>query len=735
MSNSSLFPNQRYARFALWSSATFFTLCCLARLAAADPPPGYYDSVDTTNAATLRATLHAVIDDHTRFPYTSTATDTWDILDLADEDPGDPGNILDVYRNASYPKAGAGNSFYNREHSWPNSYGYPNDNASNYPYTDCHALFLSDDGYNSSRGRRPYRFCHAACDELPTDVNNGQGGGTGVYPGNSNWGEGPQNDVTGTWETWIGRRGDVARALLYLDVRYEGGTHGVTGAAEPDLILTDSEALIDASNTGQNESVAYMGMITALLSWHVQDPVDDVERNRNDVVFGFQGNRNPFVDHPEWVDCVFNGINCGGDTTPPAAPTNLAATAGDAVVNLDWSDNAEPDLAGYNVYRSTTSGGPYGQINGSLVTASAFSDTGVTNGTTYFYVVTAEDTSANESASSNEASATPTGGGPTGNPWINEFHYDNSGGDTGEFVEIAGPAGTNLSGWSVVGYNGSGGGAYKTVNLSGAIPDQGGCMGTISFAFSNMQNDMDGLALVAPGPVVIEFISYEGSFTATDGPANGMTSTNIGVDEDPAPAAGNSLQLSGTGSQATDFTWQAPANDTPGQPNNGQTFNGCGGITDCNGNGVDDAEDIATGTSQDCNGNAVPDECDIASGTSQDTNGNGVPDECEGAPTTMHVDSIVLGTVAAGQGKKRGQATVTILDNQGNPVSNAQVTGSFTGDFNETQAATTNGSGVAVLTTNGSKKGSVSFSFCVDNVTHATLSYDSGANVETCDSF
>ncbi len=68
--------------------------------APADPPDGYYDSVDSTDSVVLRTTLHEVIDDHQRFPYTSGSTDTWDILNLADEDPSNSGNILDVYRNA-----------------------------------------------------------------------------------------------------------------------------------------------------------------------------------------------------------------------------------------------------------------------------------------------------------------------------------------------------------------------------------------------------------------------------------------------------------------------------------------------------------------------------------------------------------------------------------------------------------------------------------------------------------
>jgi endonuclease I len=309
-----------------------------AATSLADPPPGYYDTADTSSPAALRASLHDIIDDHTRYPYTSTATDTWDILELADEDPNNINNILDVYLNASIEKFGGGVGPYEREHTWPKSYGFPNDNSQNYPYTDCHHLFLCDPSYNSSRSNKPFRYCDAACSEKPTLYNNGQGGGSGVYPGNSNWTSGQY--TAGTWETWIGRRGDVARAQLYMDVRYEGGTHGVTGAAEPDLILTDNEALIDACNTGSNESVAYMGMLSVLLQWHLEDPVDDVERWRNDVVYSFQDNRNPFIDHPEWVDCVFNG-NCGC-TTPADCDDGLFCNGAEDCVDGSCVAGTDP---------------------------------------------------------------------------------------------------------------------------------------------------------------------------------------------------------------------------------------------------------------------------------------------------------------------------------------------------------------------------------------------------------
>lgn len=162
--------------------------------------------------------------------------------------------------------------------------------------------------------------------------------------------------------------------------------------------------------------------------------------------------------------------------------------------------------------------------------------------------------------------------------FINELHYDNSGSDVGEGVEIAGPAGSDLNGWSVVLYNGSNGLAYATISLSGSIPDQGSGFGTLAFFQSGIQNGApDGLALVNSGAIVVQFLSYEGSFTANDGPANGMTSTDIGVTESSATPAGNSLQLGGSGEFYEDFAWNPDAPNTFGSVNTGQTFVGGGG--------------------------------------------------------------------------------------------------------------------------------------------------------------
>ncbi len=160
--------------------------------------------------------------------------------------------------------------------------------------------------------------------------------------------------------------------------------------------------------------------------------------------------------------------------------------------------------------------------------------------------------------------------------FINEIHYDNAGGDVGESVEIAGPAGTDLSTYSIVLYNGSNGTSYNTVTLSGSIDDEGSGFGAIAQPISGMQNGApDGIALL-DGGAVVQFLSYEGSFTATNGPANGQTSIDIGVNETSGTPVGESLQLTGTGTLYTDFVWNAPAAESPGVINVGQTFSGGG---------------------------------------------------------------------------------------------------------------------------------------------------------------
>jgi len=158
--------------------------------------------------------------------------------------------------------------------------------------------------------------------------------------------------------------------------------------------------------------------------------------------------------------------------------------------------------------------------------------------------------------------------------FINEFHYDNTGTDANEGIEIAGPAGTLLSDYELVLYNGTGGAEYGgRLRLSGTIPNQSGGAGAVWFAITGIQNDRDGMVLYHwPTATVVQRISYEGSFTAVGGVADGQTLPDIGVAESSSTPATHSLQLTGTGTQLSDFVWAGPRSGSPGALNNGQIF-------------------------------------------------------------------------------------------------------------------------------------------------------------------
>ena len=125
-------------------------------------------------------------------------------------------------------------------------------------------------------------------------------------------------------------------------------------------------------------------------------------------------------------------VGGGSDTNPPAAPYGLSAKASDSSVSLNWDDNSESDLAGYHIFRSETAGSGYSKMNDSLVSISDYTDSSVTNGNIYYYVVTAEDTSGNESEYSGEVSAAPSGGGGDDGIVIDntDSGYSNSGIDS-----------------------------------------------------------------------------------------------------------------------------------------------------------------------------------------------------------------------------------------------------------------------------------------------------------------
>ena len=438
----------RTAHPALFSLAPLLLALCVAPALFSAPPQGYYDSTVGLTGETLRLELHDIVDDHEKFPYTSSGTDTWDILGITEEDPANPANVITFYRNTSVSWFDQNTTDgWNREHTWPSSYGYTNNGSCNYPYSDVHQLRAASPSYNSARSNRPYDWCTSSsgCEVWPAE-------GTAF----SNLSSGFAS--AGSWQAWEDRRGDAARAIFYMETRYEGGTHGVTGCAEPDLRVTDDRALI-VSDVTQNLSIAYMGLRSVLLEWHLEDPVSAAEQQRNDDIFGFQGNRNPYIDHPEFVCLIWACPT--SDVTPPSVPTGLSALAGECQVDLDWTDNSETDLASYSIYRSTDPLGPFSLIS-TTSAVSTYTDISVDGAVQYHYQITATDISGNESAPSTSASAIPTTGQGCGAPppdpgqvnliiselMPNPFLVTDA---FGEWLELfnRGTAAVDLDGWTI----------------------------------------------------------------------------------------------------------------------------------------------------------------------------------------------------------------------------------------------------------------------------------------------
>ena len=257
-----------------------------------------------------------------------------------------------------------------------------------------------------------------------------------------------------------------------------------------------------------------------------------------------------------------------GVTATPAQTTFTATWTTDEAADsyLEWGTSS-------GVYPSNTS-------ESTLVTSHSLAVTGLTAATPYYYRVCSTDACANGPACSSEATVTTTtpstGCDPGGDTpvFINELHYDNVGTDSGEFIEVAGPSGTDLSvgPWKLELYNGSGGARYTTTSLTGVIDDEGAGFGALSFSYpsNGIQNGPpDGIALIDGTGAVVQFLCYEGTFVAFDGTAVGVTCTDIGVSETEEPV-GVSLQLTGGPAFVyEDFTWQKTSPSTAGSLNVG----------------------------------------------------------------------------------------------------------------------------------------------------------------------
>jgi uncharacterized protein len=305
---------------------------------------------------------------------------------------------------------------------------------------------------------------------------------------------------------------------------------------------------------------------------------DNVGADTNEAI-EVQGPAGVSIDN--WSLVLYNGSNSSVYTTTPLAGTFSDQTDGSGVMVVDYpSDgiqNGAPDgialvddtgtVVQFISYEGGLTGGG-GPAAGLLAT-----DVGVAETAS-----TAPDQSLQRDPAGSWTGPACASFGQVNDPdaaetcppepvegvRVNEVHYDNSGTDEGEAIEIYGPAGADLTGWSLVLYNGSNGTQYNTTAISGILPDLGGGFGVITSTYptNGIQNGgPDGIALVDGSGELVEFLSYEGTFVAADGPAAGVTSTDIGVAQPGTGSPDQSLQ------RVDDTTWNGPACASFGQLN------------------------------------------------------------------------------------------------------------------------------------------------------------------------
>jgi endonuclease I len=231
--------------------------------------PGPYDSTYYASAvgrtgSALRTSLHGIVKTQTVLSYDQ----VWTALKDTDQDPNNTNNVIEIYSGRSIAKSdnGGGVDQWNREHVWAKSHG--DFGTVNGPGTDVHHLRPEDVTVNSDRSNLDFDnggSTVAQCTGCLRDADSFQ----------------PRASV----------KGDVARMIFYMAVRYEG---------------EDGWPNLEPNESVNNGTAPYIGKLSVLKQWNLQDPPDAFEKRRNQVIYdAWQHNRNPFVDHPEWVTSIW----------------------------------------------------------------------------------------------------------------------------------------------------------------------------------------------------------------------------------------------------------------------------------------------------------------------------------------------------------------------------------------------------------------------------------------------
>ncbi len=221
----------------------------------------YTDGGTLLTDTDLRAKLCMILNENVKVNEYGAALNP--ILAKLDECPSDSSLVQCIYL-----QRGIGS--FNKEHIWPQSRGCQNAPAQG----DLHHIRACDSTMNSTRNNKNYDYRRNVA---------------GAVEMNGCWYTTTPEDA---WEPPDSAKGDVARAVLYMDVRYEN-----TCNTKVDLVLTN----------GLNPGANQLGNLATLIEWNELDPPDDFERRRNELIYStYQFNRNPFIDHPTWVRAVFD---------------------------------------------------------------------------------------------------------------------------------------------------------------------------------------------------------------------------------------------------------------------------------------------------------------------------------------------------------------------------------------------------------------------------------------------
>ncbi|WP_264554030.1 endonuclease [Flavobacterium sp. N2038] len=378
-------------------------------------PTGYY-STATGTGYTLKTQLYNIIKGHTDNGYAGlyTTYQTSDVdnfyendgtvLDMYSENPSgtDPYNYStgSTQRCGSYSVEG---DCYNREHIIPQSVF----NEQSPMVADAHFITPTDGKVNGIRSNYPHGTVSSA---TYTSQNGGKLGSSSVS-GYSGTVFEPINDF----------KGDIARMYFYFATRYENTVAGY------------SYAMFD----GSSNKVFTTAFLNVLLAWNAQDPVSAREIARNNAIYARQNNRNPYIDHPEYVNQIWGGTP-SGDTQAPTAPTSLASTSKTATsISLSWTTSTDNvAVTGYDVYANS--------VLKTTVSGVSATITGLTASTAYSIYVKAKDAAGNASASSNTISVTTNSSG-TGTATDLLFSEYIEGSGNNKALEIANNTGSSVS--------------------------------------------------------------------------------------------------------------------------------------------------------------------------------------------------------------------------------------------------------------------------------------------------